>query len=131
MCPIASILVLRGCQAIKVADEQRWLDQKLLERTAGYVEQAGTRSCRASRSAALTSQLSEQQHCSTTSFTGGEQAVADSRGFLSFYSGGGFRNIFERPSWQDPAVSDYLDKTSSSYTESAFNRSGCGFSEVA
>ncbi|KAK5115872.1 hypothetical protein LTR85_009466 [Meristemomyces frigidus] len=66
-----------------------------------------------------------------SSIYGGEQAVSDPDGLLSFYSGGGFSEIFERPSWQQAAVSNYLDKYSPNYTESVFNHSGRAFPDVS
>lgn len=66
------------------------------------------------------------------SIYGGEQAVNDPDGLLSFYSGGGFSEIFERPSWQEAAVSNYLAKYSpKNYTETQFNHSGRAFPDVS
>ncbi|KAK5118876.1 hypothetical protein LTR62_000086 [Meristemomyces frigidus] len=66
-----------------------------------------------------------------SSIYGGEQAVADPNGALSFYSGGGFSDIFERPSWQDAAVKNYLKKYSPNYSEHIFNHSGRAFPDVS
>ncbi|KAI0477842.1 subtilisin-like protein [Xylariaceae sp. FL0804] len=62
---------------------------------------------------------------------GGERAVSDPDGATSFYSGGGFSDIFERPAWQEAAVSGYLGKYSPNYTESVFNHSGRAFPDVS
>ncbi|KAK1094542.1 hypothetical protein LTR48_000091 [Friedmanniomyces endolithicus] len=67
-----------------------------------------------------------------SSIYGGEQAVAAPNGPLSFYSGGGFSDIFERPSWQSDAVQNYLDKYSpKNYTDVQFNHSGRAFPDVS
>lgn len=50
----------------------------------------------------------------------------------SYYSGGGFSSIFSRPSWQEKAVKEYLDKYSpENYTETNFNSSGRAYPDVA
>lgn len=59
----------------------------------------------------------------------GEQAVADpdpNNTKLDFYSGGGFSNVFELPSYQAEAVTNYLAKYPEAYPhgENIFNTSG-------
>ncbi|KAF2113902.1 peptidase S8/S53 domain-containing protein [Lophiotrema nucula] len=66
-----------------------------------------------------------------SSIYGGEQAVAEPRGGLSYYSGGGFSSVFPRPSWQSDAVSNYLDKYAPKYGDSIFNSSGRAYPDVA
>ena len=64
------------------------------------------------------------------SIHGGEQAVKQpdpNNTLLDFYSGGGFSNIFERPSYQKAAVTTFLDKYAPNYGNSVFNHSGRGF----
>ncbi|KAI0787605.1 subtilisin-like protein [Fomes fomentarius] len=48
-----------------------------------------------------------------------------------FPSGGGFSNNFPRPSWQDAAVSNYLDNFAPNYGPDVFNRSGRAYPDVA
>lgn len=70
----------------------------------------------------------------TNSIYGGEKAVGSinaANPLLDFYSGGGFSNIFERPSYQDSAVTNYLDKYAPNYGPSVFNSSGRGFPDVS
>ncbi|KAK3680269.1 hypothetical protein LTR78_000647 [Recurvomyces mirabilis] len=66
-----------------------------------------------------------------SSIYGGEQAVASPNGATSYYSGGGFSDVFERPSWQDKAVKNYLKKYSPNYSEHVFNHSGRAYPDVA
>lgn len=49
----------------------------------------------------------------------------------TFFSSGGFSDYWERPSWQDAAVSSYLDQAGPKQFESYFNVSGRGFPDVA
>ncbi|KAJ8481461.1 hypothetical protein ONZ51_g5989 [Trametes cubensis] len=46
-------------------------------------------------------------------------------------SGGGFSNVFPRPSWQARAVNAYLSKYAPSYGMDVYNRSGRGYPDVA
>ncbi|KAJ8469460.1 hypothetical protein ONZ51_g8987 [Trametes cubensis] len=48
-----------------------------------------------------------------------------------FPSGGGFSNVFVRPSYQDRVVSTYLSKYAPSYGASIYNRTGRGYPDVA
>ncbi|RDX57216.1 subtilisin-like protein [Lentinus brumalis] len=48
-----------------------------------------------------------------------------------FPSGGGFSNNFPRPTWQDDAVTNYLDNFGPNYAENIFNRSGRAYPDVA
>jgi len=43
---------------------------------------------------------------------------------LDYYSGGGFSNVFEVPSYQAYAVNEYLTKYPTNYTSATFNNSG-------
>ena len=57
----------------------------------------------------------------------GEVAVADpnpSNQFLDYYSGGGFSNVFELPSYQADAVNNYLANYNPGYGPNVFNQSG-------
>lgn len=68
------------------------------------------------------------------SIYGGEIAVAEvdkANPLLDFYSGGGFSNIFEQPSYQAKAVNHYLKKYAPAYGDSVFNKSGRGFPDVS
>jgi len=65
------------------------------------------------------------------SIYGGEVAVASPNGPTSYYSGGGFSNIFPAPSWQKKAVDRYLKHYSPKYNESVFNHTGRGFPDVS
>ncbi|KAM5532609.1 hypothetical protein V8D89_013735 [Ganoderma adspersum] len=49
----------------------------------------------------------------------------------AFSSGGGFSNIFARPSWQSEHVADYLNKYSPAYAPEVFNRSGRAYPDVS
>ncbi|KAF2232132.1 subtilisin-like protein [Viridothelium virens] len=71
-----------------------------------------------------------------SSIAGGEVAVADpdpSNQFLDFYSGGGFSNVFELPSYQADAVNNYLKNYNPGYGPNVYNQSGNarGFPDVA
>ncbi|KAF2155404.1 subtilisin-like protein [Myriangium duriaei CBS 260.36] len=52
---------------------------------------------------------------------------------LDFYSGGGFSDIFEMPSYQASAVTNYLNKYAPKYGPAVYNTSGCarGFPDVS
>lgn len=68
------------------------------------------------------------------SIYGGERAVAQpdvNNTLLDFYSGGGFSDVFARPSYQDSAVKNYLDKYAPKYPDSTFNKTGRGFPDVS
>ena len=70
----------------------------------------------------------------TNSIHGGEVAVKQpdvNNTLLDYYSGGGFSNVFEMPSYQKAAVQGYLDKYAPNYGESFYNRSGRGYPDVA
>lgn len=72
----------------------------------------------------------------TSSIHGGEVAVGDpdpTNPLLDFYSGGGFSDVFEMPSWQASAVTNYLDKYAPKYGSAVFNNSGKarGFPDVS
>lgn len=54
------------------------------------------------------------------------EIVAD----YNFVSGGGFSNIFARPSYQDAAVSAYLKKLGNKY-EGFYNKSGRAYPDMA
>ncbi|KAI9689385.1 MAG: hypothetical protein M1822_010036 [Bathelium mastoideum] len=61
------------------------------------------------------------------SISGGEVAVADpdpANQFLDFYSGGGFSNVFELPSYQADAVNNYVKNYSPGYGPNVYNQSG-------
>nr|POF14132.1 aorsin [Quercus suber] len=97
----------------------------------GYVEEDGKRfspsfppSCPYITTVGATTLISNDIH-------GGEKAVAAPNGPLSYYSGGGFSDVFPRPSWQAKAVQHYLDKYSPNYGPSIFNRSGRAFPDVS
>ncbi len=97
----------------------------------GYVDTDGTRfspsfpaNCPYITSVGATTLL-------TKNITGGEQAVGEPNGGLSFYSGGGFSSVFPRPAWQEDAVSNYLEKYAPKYGESVFNSSGRAFPDVS
>ncbi|KAI0034121.1 tripeptidyl peptidase A [Vararia minispora EC-137] len=47
------------------------------------------------------------------------------------FSGGGFSNYFQRPSYQEVAISEYLDSLPDGTYEGLFNRSGRGIPDVA
>ncbi|CAI6332629.1 unnamed protein product [Periconia digitata] len=49
----------------------------------------------------------------------------------TFFSSGGFSDYWERPSWQESAVSSYLEQTGPQQFKSFFNASGRGFPDVA
>jgi hypothetical protein len=49
----------------------------------------------------------------------------------SFWSGGGFSNVFARPSYQDSAVNTFLTQHKPPYPASKFNASGRGFPDVS
>jgi tripeptidyl-peptidase-1 len=66
-----------------------------------------------------------------SSIYGGEKAVAQPNGALSYYSGGGFSSIFPQPSYQKKAVSKYLKKYAPKYGESVFNSSGRAYPDVS
>ena len=51
--------------------------------------------------------------------------------FQRFPSGGGFSNIFPRPSYQDAAVSGYLEKYPPPYAAGVFNATGSAFPDVS
>ena len=58
---------------------------------------------------------------------GGEQAVAqpDAKNALNdYYSGGGFSNVFEVPSYQQSAVQGYLTNYTPPYNSSIYNNTG-------
>jgi len=64
----------------------------------------------------------------------GEVAVAEpdnANHLLDFYSGGGFSNIFPRPSYQDAQVEHYLKTYAPKYNASVYNHKGRGFPDVA
>jgi tripeptidyl-peptidase I len=64
----------------------------------------------------------------------GEVAVAQpdvNNTYLDFYSGGGFSDVFARPSWQESQVKNYLDNYAPNYPQSTFNRTGRGFPDVS
>ena len=65
------------------------------------------------------------------SISGGEKAVAASMYGMSYYSGGGFSDLFARPSWQASAVSKYLSEHAPAYGKSVFNSSGRAYPDVA
>ncbi|KAH7905839.1 peptidase S8/S53 domain-containing protein [Hygrophoropsis aurantiaca] len=48
-----------------------------------------------------------------------------------FFSGGGFSNYFERPSYQDTAVETYLEKLAPGTYEGLYNPNGRGIPDVA
>ncbi|KAI9060234.1 subtilisin-like protein [Trametes sanguinea] len=50
---------------------------------------------------------------------------------IYFGSGGGFSNVFPRPSWQDRLVSSYLSKAAPDYGANVYNRSGRGYPDVS
>ena len=69
-----------------------------------------------------------------SSIYGGEKAVGipdKQNKYLDFYSGGGFSNVFDRPSWQNAAVEKYLKNHAPKYGEGVYNRSGRGFPDVS
>jgi len=66
-----------------------------------------------------------------SSIYGGEVAVAQPNGLLSYYSGGGFSSIFPTPSFQSNAVKGYLESYAPKYGESVFNSSGRGYPDVS
>jgi tripeptidyl-peptidase-1 len=97
----------------------------------GYVDEKGTRfspsfpaNCPYITSVGATTLLN-------SSIYGGEQAVAQPNGALSYYSGGGFSSIFPQPSYQKKAVSKYLKKYAPAYGESVFNSSGRAYPDVS
>ena len=47
------------------------------------------------------------------------------------YSGGGFSTLFDRPSWQDNAVSNYLNTVSTLPDKSRFNINGRGYPDIS
>ena len=49
----------------------------------------------------------------------------------AFASGGGFSDIFPRPSWQDRVVTKYLKNHTPSYGRGLFNSSGRAIPDVA
>ncbi|KAI1796864.1 subtilisin-like protein [Ganoderma leucocontextum] len=49
----------------------------------------------------------------------------------TFASGGGFSNVFPRPSWQDKQVADYLSQHGPAYAPGVFNRSGRAYPDVS
>ena len=61
--------------------------------------------------------------------TADREVAVDPNNALSFSSGGGFSNHFARPSYQDAAVSAYLD--SSTRNASLFNNTGRAYPDVA
>lgn len=67
------------------------------------------------------------------SITAGEEAVAKPNGALSYYSGGGFSNIFELPAYQAAAVRGFMAKYAPNYGPHVYNDSGNarGFPDVA
>lgn len=57
----------------------------------------------------------------------GERAVSDpnpNNTFLSYYSGGGFSNVFELPDYQKDAVTHYLTAYPPPYNSSQYNNTG-------
>lgn len=52
---------------------------------------------------------------------------------MDFYSGGGFSNVFEQPSYQAAAVNNYLSKYAPNYGpgDSVYNKSGRAFPDVS
>ena len=50
---------------------------------------------------------------------------------IPYYSAGGFSEVFPRPSYQNWAVENYLQKYAPDYPEYAYNRSGRGFPDVS
>ncbi|OSD06822.1 subtilisin-like protein [Trametes coccinea BRFM310] len=50
---------------------------------------------------------------------------------IYFGSGGGFSNVFPRPSWQDRMVSSYLSRSAPNYGANVYNRSGRGYPDVS
>ncbi|KAK3935714.1 subtilisin-like protein [Diplogelasinospora grovesii] len=68
------------------------------------------------------------------SVEGGEIAAAglNKNPLLDYYSGGGFSNIFETPSWQKDAVRGYLRNHDPGYkSPEIYNRSGRAYPDVA
>lgn len=58
---------------------------------------------------------------------GGEMAVSSPNAKdhgLDYYSGGGFSNVFELPSYQSDAVTNYLTKYPPPYSSAIYNNSG-------
>ncbi|KAH5360136.1 hypothetical protein HBI48_104470 [Parastagonospora nodorum] len=102
-----------------------------LNSESGYVDTDGTRfspsfpaNCPYVTSVGATTLLNSSIH-------GGEKAAGSPDGAQSFYSGGGFSNIFPRPSWQSDAVSNYLEKYAPKYGDAVFNSSGRGIPDVS
>lgn len=60
--------------------------------------------------------------CNRT-IAGGEKTI--------YFSGGGFSNIFPRPSYQDDAVFNYLDNFAPEYGQEVYNRSGRAYPDVS
>lgn len=70
----------------------------------------------------------------SNNLTDGEKAVDDKyppNPRMSFYSSGGFSDVFSRPSWQDSAVTTYLAKYPPPYTAEQYNSSGRGYPDVS
>ncbi|KAL9115804.1 MAG: hypothetical protein Q9227_000172 [Pyrenula ochraceoflavens] len=63
----------------------------------------------------------------------GERAVAEPSpdGTTDFYSGGGFANYFETPSYQSDAVSNFLIRYAPDYGPNVYNSSGRGFPDLS
>lgn len=66
--------------------------------------------------------------CPFVTAVGATTGTAPERG--AGFSGGGFSTLHARPSWQDKAVSAYLDSIGNTYS-SLFNASGRGIPDVA
>ncbi|KAJ6556244.1 subtilisin-like protein [Mycena capillaripes] len=66
-----------------------------------------------------------------TSVIAGASTDEVERSTTDFPSGGGFSNNFERPTWQNDAVQNYLDNFVPNYAASVFNRSGRAYPDVA
>jgi len=65
---------------------------------------------------------------------GGEKAAAipnKSKPRGADYSGGGFSDIFQQPSYQSSAASDYLTNYSPNYADALFNHAGRGYPDVS
>ena len=69
------------------------------------------------------------QLAASGSITDTEVAVSDPA--QSFYSGGGFSNVFAQPSYQTAAVKTFLTSHKPPYAASVYNASGRGYPDVA
>lgn len=116
-------------------DSRQWQSRRVLRWATACIVPVCNR-CRrdvggSKQHGALNHRLSDMAPDLTDLIVGTTQVNDPEIATTQFPSGGGFSNVFARPTWQETQVANYLAKFAPDYAADIFNRSGRGYPDVA